>query len=79
MRALREIGEKMEKDSLQIVELDQSLYNLTDPNCDSTSTISLYENLFKKIYLNGNVYEYERDRELVEYEKLYRRYDILSG
>lgn len=87
MRGLREVREKLlsedqeskdNKHAQQILEIDQSLYNLTDPKFDHTSTIPLYENMFRKIYIGKCVYEYTKDLDPVEYEKPCRRFDILS-
>ena len=83
MEALRGIREKIQSEAKegsaqQIMEIDQSLYNLTDPKMDQVSTIPLYEGLFNRIYIGGNVYQYSKDLDPVEYEKPCRRLDILT-
>lgn len=82
MGELREIREKLlseeKPDSEKIESLDRSLYNLTDKSLDITVNVPLYEGLHNCIYLNENVYEFNRSLEPVEFDKPCRRFDVLS-
>ena len=82
MGELREIREKLlseeKPDSEKIASLDRSLYNLTDKSLDITVNVPLYEGLHNCIYLNENVYEFNRSLEPVEFVKPCRRFDVLS-